>query len=356
VHAPVTGAAPLPVTSFERARDLYFRYLLEQQEDIGGFTSINISFADDRYQPSTAVQACRQLAASNFLLVGAGGTDQIQACGRFADQSGIPYFSAGVTEAGLAGLRNYFSFSMTYKQQGFLLAQYVKANFAGQRVAAIVTETENFNDAVQGWEAGVQQAGLDYAGTLRHPKGDNSWYNTFANQLAQDGVEVVYINSAPVDYIRFAQQAAQQGFTPQFVGVGVTMGLNAVLGSGCPEVDGGRFFSPFPGLDWARQNEPTFEQAADQFGTPKDDIAFALWAQGKILAQLLEGYEQRYGSNDLTREDFRDFVETQSIQSGIFPDLQYSAQNHFGASQVHVLQADCGSGEHKTLATFATGF
>ena len=352
----MTGAAPLPVTSFEEARDLYYRYKVGQDGDIAGFTQFNISFADDRYQPSTAVQACRQLAADNFLLTGAGGTDQIQACGTFAEQQNIPYFSAGVTEAGLLGLRNYFAFSMSYRAQGLLLAQWVKAQHPGQKVAAVITDTPNFQDAVDGWEQGVAASGLDYYRTLRHPKGDNSWYNTYAADLQQNGVDVVYILTAPVDYIQFAQQASLANYNPQFVGVGVSMGLNAVLGSGCPNVDGGEFFSPFPGLDWARNNVPEFFSAAQQFGTPSDDIALSLWATGMIFSDLLEQYVSTYGSNDVTREDFRNLVENSTVETGIFPSTSYSPDNHFGANQVHVIKANCTTEEYETVASFATGF
>ena len=56
-------------------------------------------------------------------------------------------------------------------------------------VGMIRTDTPNFDDATQGWEAGVQASGLNYYKTLRHPKGDTSWYNTFANELKGEGVE-----------------------------------------------------------------------------------------------------------------------------------------------------------------------
>src|SRR5205085_8932813 len=94
IHAPVTGAAPLPATSFEKARDLYWRYVIETKgEKILGRSKVDVIFKDDRYQPNTAVQACRELASQAFVLVGGGGTDQIQACGRFANQAKVPYFS-----------------------------------------------------------------------------------------------------------------------------------------------------------------------------------------------------------------------------------------------------------------------
>lgn len=357
IHAPVTGAAPLPATSFEKARDLYWRWITEvKKEKVLGRSKVEVLFKDDRYQPNTAVQACRELASQAFVLVGGGGTDQIQACARFANTAKVPYFSAGVTENGLRGLPWYFASSMSYKQQGGLLAKYLAKNFAGKKTAAIITDTPNFDDATQGWEEGVKAAGLNYYKTLRHPKGDTSWYNTFANELKGQGVEVVYINSAPVDYIRFAQQAGQQGFTPQFVGVGVTMGLNAVLGSGCPSVDRGIFFSPFPGVDWARQNVPDFFATAERFEAPADDLGLALWGNAAVFHELLKRYEAKFGS-DLTREGFRAITEqSQGVKTNLFPELSFSAQDHFGANQVHVLQADCGPREYKTLATFASGF
>ena len=358
IHAPVTGAAPLPATSFDKARDLYWRWVIETKgEKVLGRSKVEVLFKDDRYQPNTAVQACRELASQAFVLVGGGGTDQIQACGRFANQARVPYFSAGVTENGLRGLDWYFASSMSYKQQGGLLAKYVSKNLAGKKVAAIITDTPNFDDATAGWEAGVKATGLSYYKTLRHPKGDTSWYNTYANELKEAGVEVVYINSSPVDYIRFAQQAGQQGFNPQYVGVGVTMGLNAVLGSGCPSVDRGIFFSPFPGEDWAQQNLKAFFETAAKFDAPADDIGLALWGNAAVFHELLKRYEAKFGA-DLTREGFRAVAaEAQKVESGIFPVLNFTPQDHFGANQVHVLQAACAENKkYKTLATFASDF
>ena len=358
LHAPVTGAAPLPATAFERARDLYWRYVIEMKgEKVLGRSKVEVSFKDDKYTPNTAIQACRELAATSFLVAGGGGTDQIQACGQYAEQARVPYLSAGVTEAGLRGLKHYFANSMSYKQQGGLLAQYVKAKFPGKKVGAIVTDTPNFDDAVQGWEDGVKKQGLDYFRTLRHPKGNNSWITSFAREMQSAGVEVLFILTAPTDYIQFAQQAGGQGYRPQYVGVGVSKGLNAVLGAGCPDVDKGIFFSPFPGLDWARANVPEFFEAGQKFGIPLDDLGFALWGSNAVVHEMFKRYESTFKSTELTREDFVAMLAQQKgIQTKVFPQLSFTPEDHFGANQVHVLQADCASGEHKTLATFASGF
>jgi ABC-type branched-subunit amino acid transport system substrate-binding protein len=357
VHAPVTGAAPLPSTSFEQAGDLYWRWLMDEQGgDVLGRTEVEAIFADDRYEPSAARQVCRQLADRAFIVTGGGGTDQIQACGQLAAQIQVPYFSAGVTEAGLEDNPWYFASSMTYRQQGGLLAEMVADRFGDAKTAAIITQTPNFDDAVSGWEQGVQEQGVDYHQTLRHPRGDTSWYSGFANQLGDAGVEVVYILTTPLDYIRFAQVSEDQGHDFQFVGVGVSMGLNAVLGSGCPSVDGGIFFSPFPSLDVIDDLDPDFNRAAEKFGTPNDDLALAIWGASKSLHMMLDRYGETFG-NDLTREDFRALVEGSGrLESGIFPPVEYTPDNHFGGQAVHVLEADCSVERHRDGGTFVTGF
>ena len=358
VHAPVTGAAPLPAESFERSNDLYWRHTIETQgQKVLGRSKVNVAFKDDKYTPNTAIQACRELSTSSFLLVGAGGTDQIQACGQFAEKSSVPYLSPGVTEVGLTGLKNYFAVSVSYAKQADLLAQYIKKNFGGKKVGAIITNTPNFDDASNAWDSAVKKNGLTYYKTLRHPKGNNSWITTYASEMRSNTVEVLFFLSAPVDYIQFAQQAGTQEYRPQYVGVGISKGLNAVLGAGCPDVNGGIFFSPFPGLDWARANLKEFFAAGQKFGRPTDDLALALWGLASVQHEMFKRYEQVYKSTDLTREDFVKMLQTQSgIASTVFPQLSYTPQDHFGAKQVHVLKADCAAGEHKTLATFASNF
>lgn len=360
-HAPVTGAAPLPSTSFEKSGDLYWRHLVANGGDVLGRTNIRLTFRDDRYDPASAIQVCRELAAEVFTFAGGGGTDQIQACGSFANRAQVPYFSAGVTEAGLTDNPWYFASSMSYRQQAYLLANFVRSfpETAGKKVAAVITDTPNFDDAISGWEDAVAKEGLDYYDTLTHPKGDTSWHSSYVADLADNGVEVVYILSSPLDYIKFAQQAREAGADFQYVGVGISMGLNAVLGAACgtSNIGGGIFFSPFPGLDWARTNVPEFFEAGQQFGAPTDDIALALWGANKSLHALFEEYRSIYG-NDLTREDFRAVVENSSISTNLFPAVSYTPENHFGASTVHVLRANCDENveEYETLATFASAF
>jgi ABC-type branched-subunit amino acid transport system substrate-binding protein len=357
IHAPVTGAAPLPATSFEKSRDLYWRWITEEKgQKVLGRSEVRVNFGDDRFEPNTAVQVCRQLASRAFALVGGGGSDQITACGRFAGQARVPYFSMGVNEAGLDQNPWYFAASMSYPQQTPLLAQYVARNFPGKKVGAIFIQTPNQDDAISSWDAARRQHDLPYTESLRHPKGNTSWYSGYARQLHEAGTEVIFMLTSPLDYIRFAQVADDAGYEFQYVGVGISKGLNDVLRSGCPQVDGGVFFSPFPAIETAPKLDPDFHRAARRFGVPDDDIAWALWGLAKVQHALFDRYEEVFGT-DLTREDFRALVEsTGKVETGVFPTLAYTPQDHFGGTAVHVLKADCGPRQYKDAGTFRSGF
>jgi ABC-type branched-subunit amino acid transport system substrate-binding protein len=117
IHAPITGAAPVPSQSFQKGKDLYWDYLEKTNNLIFG-RNVEAIFRNDNYNPSQAVSVCREMVENEkvFLLVGVAGTDQIQACARYAATVGVPYLSAGVTETGLANLPNYFANWMSYSR------------------------------------------------------------------------------------------------------------------------------------------------------------------------------------------------------------------------------------------------
>ena len=376
LHAPATGAAPLPTTSFEKARDTYWRYVIEKQgQKVLGRSRIDVLFQDDKYDPNSAGQVCQRLASEAFMVVGGGGTDQIQRCGQLAQVGKFPYFSAGVTEAGLDGNPWYFAASMTYRQQGGLLAQYIaknpdgKANLGGNaKIGVIITDTPNFKDAETGFLNGLKANGLQVAklkngnpAIFRHTKNDKSWINGVARDFSQAGVNTLYFLSAPTIYLDFVNAADSTfGYNPTYVGVGVSKGLNAVLKGGCKAPgkrdDNGIFLSPFPGLDRAPAE---FKKASAEFGAPADDIALALWGLAEGQHKMFQKYASIYG-NDLERETFRAFAESQmgAIKTSVYPTVQYSsgAGGHFGANSAHVLEANCDIKQYETLHAFASGF
>ncbi len=124
LHGPLTGAG-VPQESFRTGTPKYWK----NHKLANGF-SVDAVAIDDKYNAPDALRACNAAAKEYFLIVGGAGTDQIQACAQsqVLRRGNVPYLSAGVTEAGLGALPNYFATSLTYKQQGPLVIKMAKDN------------------------------------------------------------------------------------------------------------------------------------------------------------------------------------------------------------------------------------
>jgi ABC-type branched-subunit amino acid transport system substrate-binding protein len=356
IHAPVTGAAPIPQNAFEEGKEVYWK---TADGKVHGRT-VRVFFEDDKFDPATAVQKCKKMVETDkvFLLIGGGGADQITACAKYAQSVGVPYLSAGVNEAGLANLRSYFALSTTYSQQSPLIAQLVSKQFPGKKVGIAVADSGSFNDAHASITKAFQDAGFQIVYNKRIPKSANAGDGAnIASAMQSSGAEVVYFLSSPTTFL-YVAAALNPVYSPQFVGPGITSGLATVAEIGCQGrkgVDKAIFLSPFPQLDVIDQIDPGYQQAyQQQLGKKGGDLGLALWGLSKQLKTMFEA-----AGRDMTRQSFVATIEGgQPFAGGVYPPVTYTARSHFGGSQVHALQADCSTnpGTYKTIATFASGF
>ena len=352
IHAPATGAGA-PAPSFDKGKDKYFQFI---GKAING-RAVKVVFQDDGYNPSQAVASCKKMVQEShvFMLVGGGGTDQIVACAQYAASVGVPYVAEGVTESGVNKLASYFAESMSYKQQGVLLAQYIKSKGFTQ-VAMVRGNTANFEDAHSGFIAAAQQAGLTIKKDLAINKDATAAEASSAAQQVCSSVAptdqpklAVYPLMSPKLFISFAGAAAQQQCFPRYAGVGVTLGLNVVAQALCPTgalKTGATFFSPYQGLDVANSVDPDFLKAYPD----GDDIGFALWGAEKLLAAQL-----KVAGRDLSRQSFVASVQGKTFSTGVYPTVNY-AGTRFGGTAVHVLKADCGKSQYVTESQNNKGF
>lgn len=354
IHAPVTGAAPIPQNAFEEGKDVFWN---SPDGKVGGRT-VKVFFEDDKFDPATAVQKCKKMVEQDkvFLLIGGGGADQITSCARYAQSVGVPYLSAGVNEAGIAELRSYFALSATYSQQSPIIAQLIAKRFAGKSAAIAVADSGSFNDAQASITKALEGAGVKVVYNKRIPKSANAGdAAAIATALQQSGAQVVYFLSSPTTFLSVAA-ALNPTYSPQFVGPGITSGLATVATVGCQGragIDKAIFLSPFPQLDVVDRIDPGYQRAyQQQLGKKGDDLGLALWGLSKQLKTMFDA-----AGADMTRQSFVSTLESgAAFAGGVYPPTQYSARNHFGGSQVHALQADCGSDTFKTIATFVNGF
>ena len=324
IHAPLTGAAPIPQRSFEAGKDQYWK-----DKTIAG-RKIEVVFRDDKYNPSAASQGCQELILKEkvFMLAGSGGTDQIAECARIAAAYNVPYLSAGVTRVRLDKLPNYYAQSMSYADQMPLLMQWILKNSApaNKKVGLIASNTANFDDAVDAFNRAAQSKGLTPVVYRPSKAPSDGELAGVAQKMVTDQVTVATPVMQPTAWIKMAQNAQLRDV--QWAGIGVTMGLNSVAGVTCPEADGAMFFSPFPGFNLASQLDPKF------FG--EDDIQWAQWGSNKSLHAIFNKM-----NGNLTREAFSKAL-LGPIETGLFPPTNHTPSNHFAVDSVHVLHLDCG--------------
>ncbi|HEV3474676.1 MAG TPA: ABC transporter substrate-binding protein [Actinomycetota bacterium] len=350
LHAPLTGAAPLKAESFNRGKDMYWQKGNNGKPvEIFG-RQVEVVFQDDQYNPSHARAVCAQMAEQQqvAILVGGGGTDQIQACAAYAATKGIPYVSVGTTEVGLTRLPNYTAVTMSYADQVPLLIEYMKANqstlgWSGDpaKVAAVITNSPNFDDAASAF--GQSLPGATMVRPDKNERGTSMAARLCTGTLKN--FEVVFPLTSPTYLL---EMAGSSKCNPQYVGVGISMGLNQVASVGCQTggLANARFFSPAPAFADSNKYDPLFRQAGGA-----DDIEFLLWGLWRSIHQLLV----QAGPN-LTREGFIQAASTATIKRTVFPQAVYSPTNHFGAKEVNVLRADCARREYVTEAAFKSSF
>jgi hypothetical protein len=357
IHAPVTGAAPFPASSFSEGKAVYFNFVNEK----GGINGrkVKVFFQDDGYNPSQAVAVCKKMVEQDkvFLLVGGGGTDQIVACSQYAASVGVPYLAEGVTEQGLDRLQSYFAVSMTYRAQAKLLAQYMRNVLKVTKVGMIRGNTANFDDAHAAFLAAAQQEGLQMVKDAVLDKNASSSAALQAGgSICADRTnapQAMYPLIAPTIWVQIVAGANAQACTPIWSGVGITQGLNIVATAVCGAAPNTKahFFSPTMGIADADRFDADFQKAYNQQnGKAGDDIGLILWGLTKSVGNMLAN-----AGTDLTRQGFVRANLGKVVRTGVYPDANY-ANTRFGGTGVHVLKLNCGAQRYDTEATFKSSF
>jgi branched-chain amino acid transport system substrate-binding protein len=349
IHAPITGAAPVRVDSFNSEKDLFWKYGNNLHPVTVSGRHVKVVVQDDQYNPSHAQQVCQQMVVQDhaFMLVGGAGTDQIVACAQYAQSVGVPYLSAGVTQGALSRFGNYFSLSETYVQQASPLAKYIKRAFHAScgQVKMIAEDTPNFDDAVSAFLRACPGTKVE-----RVPKNDNGGqYGTELCTGTISNYRAVYPLVSPIFFLQMT--GAAQACKPQYTGIGITQGIDVVADTFCKQ--GGRsgelqFFSPAPAFANSDRFDPTFRKAAAKAGVKADDIGWLLWGLNATLRELL----MNAGSN-LSRPGFVNRTSTARVSVNGYAHLEYAPSNHFGARTFSVLTNVCSGGGGHCVTRYA---
>jgi branched-chain amino acid transport system substrate-binding protein len=359
LHAPLTGTGtPFPNSSFQKGAGVFWT---QPGHTVCG-RKVTVEFQDDQYTPAHARQVCSAMAQRDFMVVGGGGTDQIQACATepTIHEKNVPYLSAGVTDNGLTGLSNYFAVSLTYKQQGGLVLRNAQTqgfaspaasnqpsdNIKGQNAkwAIVTANTPNFYGARDGMKAALDAAHIPYKDFSKQVNQNGNYQaaaTQFGQTLAQEGFKTIFVDAAPGWFVfmtggYYSVPTAQANW----VGPGVTyteVTVAQYICSGSKNAVNGHawFLAPAPGLDHATAD---FKKA---YSGSYDDIEWALWGLSNTLWSLLKD-----ASANLTRENFITSTEAQVVPSNPYVPVDFKNHGgHFGGTGAWVQKVNCAETE-----------
>jgi branched-chain amino acid transport system substrate-binding protein len=349
IHAPETGAAPIPLQAFSTGAKLFW-----ENHTVFGHQVV-MNFVDDQYNPSVARQVCESMSRQDLLVIGGAGTDQIQACATdpVLASTHTPYFSAGVTTNGLTSLPYYFAISQTYAAQSanvFAMTTQLYGADANSKWAIVTENTPNFNDTTQAMEQVLRSKGISYC-EVRPPKNYSDSDVSSAVSQAKCG-KVVYLDVDPNFWIAMVRDASSQLFTPDWVGPGITNGEDLVATPVCGEQPNikAAFLSPYMGLDrqpsdfTGESNPPPDSPAAER------DIELLIYGVSQVVydAMLSVGSFPNLTRDNLIAAMSR-FSASYGPQLTVFPTVNMaSGQGHFGGTGMWELQLNCTQNEYLT--------
>ncbi|MFP5351682.1 MAG: ABC transporter substrate-binding protein [Actinomycetota bacterium] len=364
LHAPLTGAVPLPSGSVDRAARVFWRWLRVKDQPING-RHVRVFIRNDQANPSTAVAVCKEMVEDDnvFLLAGtlqSGVPSASYACARYAESVGVPYVGLGGPRSNLRLLQRYFALTATYRRQAELLADmFVDRLSARRRTNGVVwiddpLSSEAHSAFVRVMEA--KNADIDYDRSVPRTAGTVE-ARTIVEEMRLRGVDNVFFFHTPIFFLNVLKQANTQDFEPTWTGIGPGIGGNdQVVNISCNDgdsIDGARFLSALPAFDDRNEFDRSHDRAMNSIypEASKDDVTWLGWATSKAIKRMLEAPGRR-----LTRARFGRVVERSQVRTGILPKIRFRPSDHFGGRGVHMLRASCSDRRWHTAGRFITDF
>ena len=361
IHAPLTGAAPVPARSVQEGVEIYWRWLRRKNRPVHR-RHIRVILKNDQYNPSAAVASCREMVEEQrvFMLAtfqGGHGAPQIEACARYAGTVGVPYVSLGASEAGLRSSRQYFALSATLERQAQLLASHLLDKGAEDETNGLVFfDRAPFHPFADAFTAAMEREGaeISYRRALSRNSGTEEARTTVA-EMELAGIENAVVLVTPVFWLNLLKQAGTSGFDPLWTGPGPTSTHDVAANVACEDAASprARFLSPLPAFVDRDRFDPTFDRAYRAFYSGAgDDFVWLGWAFSKALRDMLDE-----AGRHLTRRTFVTRNENgDRLRTGILPPVTFTRRDHFGGRGTHLLRLDCDEKRWETKRTFVRRF
>lgn len=348
VHAPLTGAAPVPARSVDEGKDLYFRWMALQGMKIHG-RDVRVIMKNDNFDTSHAVAVCKELVEKEqvFFIFGFAGPDQMAACARYAASVGVPYVALSSHRHAVENLPGFLSFALTFADQTPYLARLLAREGGGTEKNGVVRSNSASSTVVsERMKTEMAKLGMEYDREILISKSEGpTGFSSVVTALKQAGIQNVVATLSPTHMISLIKAANTQGYHPRWIGAGLSATLNVVTKVACEggansSLHGALYFNYIPAYVDADAYDPDFRKAREQLVESSelrgDEFHWLGWAFNRVLAQGLDMV-----GRDLTRERLVDVLSRSRFDPPIFHPIDFRADGRFGGSDMYLLRADC---------------
>jgi ABC-type branched-subunit amino acid transport system substrate-binding protein len=288
--------------------DVYWRWLNDQGGVHG--RSVEISFTDDQYTASGAVQAAAACDDRDpFLMLGGVGFDQTPTVRNYAETHGIPYLHTMAVGADPATLDHSYTGSPTIEQVGRLVAQRVASKHPNKQVGVIWVNSENWKAGRDAFRAELKRLGKD--GNVVYDDdipSNNEGFLPYIVDMRNAGVEVLYFHANALAMARFFREADGQGYRPHVIGEDGFNLVTDTAGEQMRNFPSAEVVWVTPAYDPSDTSTPYYDEiqrmrdAYAQYrpGKTPNDVDWMFWVAFKQLHGMLEDCGRACDRNLLT--------------------------------------------------------
>tara|TARA_B100001167_G_C16757519_1_gene299493 strand:- start:367 stop:1533 length:1167 start_codon:yes stop_codon:yes gene_type:complete len=322
---------------------MYFDYINEQ----GGVNGrkIRMITEDHGYNPQKSVTAAKKLVEKDqvFCLYNVIGTSPVEAIRPILEESGIPLIapatnSSTMSDMSRQGAKYIFHTDAGYDLQTKILINYILSKNPDAKIGFAYQDDDYGENALQGAAEAEEMNGITVQ-KESFQRGATDFVGQTSNFM-KGGCTDVIIGGIVREPVTIMKTAQAMNYKPNFYGLGPTTDKRVGLLAG----DAGENFITAYWAFHPESNNPgpkLYQELCDKNNVP-DKMRGLYHYYGFATALVLVEGIKRAGKN-LNRERLINALENlKNWDSGVFPPITFSRNDHAGVESVMLLQLQGG--------------
>ena len=322
---------------------MYFDYINEQGGVIG--RKIRMITEDHGYNPQKSVTAAKKLVEKDqvFCLYNVIGTSPVEAIRPILEESGIPLIapatnSSTMSDMSRQGAKYIFHTDAGYDLQTKILINYILSKNPDAKIGFAYQDDDYGENALQGAAEAEEMNGITVQ-KESFQRGATDFVGQTSNFM-KGGCTDVIIGGIVREPVTIMKTAQAMNYKPNFYGLGPTTDKRVGLLAG----DAGENFITAYWAFHPESNNPgpkLYRELCDKNNVP-DKMRGLYHYYGFATALVLVEGIKRAGKN-LNRERLINALENlKNWDSGVFPPITFSRNDHAGVESVMLLQLQGG--------------